>query len=354
MTVLLLIVALHAQGSLQAIERDLAQAERAELREPGSTRFFQLDSAALARARLGIEAYLQTQPDDPVALVMLGRVGRFLLRPSRGAQCSPEHGCVLDTAFDDSVFQAAVDRALSIRPDDPAAHFWKARLLDDGRPVLRDGEFGVDVDTAQVLVHARRAVVLDSRNVRYREFLAVQLSNMGRYGEAADAIRPVEHGKHILSLIFEDLAAVPVPENAVPWPGGHARFAAVGMDENPPRFAGQAGRSWIVSLTVEQLEAFYRRRWPTFRFFAIVDSVDGRKAWFQYVRADQKGKLQPAQDSGFMATLENAASYPGVIIGVSEAGPSVDQPGARYPAAVEGKERFLEIIIVTGRRGPRI
>jgi len=349
----LLIVALQGQGSLRGVEQQLARAERAELRETGSERFVYWDSATLARERGQIEAYLKTKPDDPAALVLLGRVGRFLLQPARSAQCSPEHGCVLDSTFDATPFHAALDKALSIRGDDPEAHFWKARLIADGQPAIRDGEFVVEYDTSQMLVHARRAVALDSRNVRYREFLAVKLTDMGRYAEAIEVIRAAAGGKHPLHLILQDFERLPVPEGAISWPGGHAGFAAVGMDENPPRFAGQAGRSWIVTLSVDQLEAFYRRRWPRFSFFSTVDSVDGRKSWFQYFRDDRSGKLQPAQDSGFMAQLENADSYDGLIMGVGEAGPGVDRLGERYPAGVLGKDRFLEIVIVTGRRGPR-
>jgi len=352
-TFFLLFVALQGQGPLRGVEQQLARAERAELRETGSDRFADLDSATLARARAQIDSYLKTKPDDPAALVLLGRIGRFLLRPARSAQCSPEHGCVLDSTFDAAPFHAALDKALSIRADDPEAHFWKARLIADGQPAIRDGEFVVEYDTSEMLVHARRAVALDSHNVRYREFVAVQLTDMGRYAEAIEVIRGVGGGKHPLHLILQDFEGLPVPEGAIAWPGGHAGFAAVGMDENPPRFAGQAGRSWIVTLSIDQLEAFYRRRWPRFRFFYMVDSANGRKGWFQYFRADRSGKLQPAQDSGFMALLENADSYDGLVMGIGEAGPSVDRLGERYPAGVLGKDRFLEIIIVTGRRGPR-
>ncbi len=279
---------------MQAVEREVARAERAELREPGSDRFFP-DSAALARARSQVEAHLQAKPDDAAALVLLGRVGRFVLHRSRSAACSPEHGCVLD-------------------------------------------------------VHARRAVVLDSRNVRYREFLAVRLSTLGRYEEAAEAIRPIQGGKHILSLIFQDFAAVPVPDGAVPWPDGHAAFAAVGLDENAPRFAAQTGRSWVTLLSIDQVEAFYRRRWRAFRFFRV-EGDSGQEGGMQYLRPDRGGKLQPASDSGFMAQLENARQFVGVLLAVGQSGPRFDRAGERYPAAVAEKDVFLEIMIITGRKG---
>ena len=349
-TFLLLSLLLQAQpGSLAAIERQVARAERSELREPGSDRLFRIGHDRLLQYRGQIAAYLQAKPDDPAAFVLLGRVERLVLGRSRNVRCGPDHGCAVDTTYNDSSANAAFDRAISLNDRDPAAHFWKARLLGDGRPVMRNGEFAFDIDTAGALAHAQRAVALDSRNVRYREFLAVTLSNMGRYQEAAEAIRPVQGGKHVLSLIFQDLAAVPIPEGAVPWPGGHGAFAAVGMDENPPRFVAQTGRSWATVLSLEQLEAFYRRRWPAFRFFRVQGDT-GQTGGMQYLRLDRNGKLQPARDSAFIDQLESAKAFPGVLLAVGQSGPRFDQPGLQYPAAVAGKDVFQEIIIVTGRR----
>jgi hypothetical protein len=236
----------------------------------------------------------------------------------------------------------------------PEAHFWKARLLDDGRPVLRYGEYAVDVDTEQVLVHARRAVVLDSRNVRYREFLAVSLADLGRYVESVDAIRPV-CDKHPLYLIFQDFAAVPIPEGAVPWPH-HAAFAAVGMDENPPRFAAQTGRSWAVALSIDQLEAFYRRRWPEFRLFTVTSAEeqegDSTTGWFQNLASIETANFA-ARDSGFIARLERANDFDGVLMAVRQFRRHDEGAPERYPAAMGGKVAFLEVILVTGRKGPR-
>jgi hypothetical protein len=347
-----LIFALAIQGgSLGTIEREVALAEQVELREPGSPRFSTLDAERLTRARRQVEAFLQTKPDDPAALLLLARVGRFILHGARGAACSPEHGCVLDSSYDDRPFYAALDRALDIRPNDAAVHFWKARLIHDGRPVLRDGDFALDVDTAQLLAHAQRAVTLDSRNTRYREFLAVTLADMARYREAEGVIR--ELGKsHALYLILEDFADLRLPEEAVPWPG-HAVFAAVGMNENAPRFAAQTGRSWVAALSVDELEAFYRRRWPGFRLFAITEREEGdsAKGWFQNLRADRNGKLQPARDSTFLLRLERSNDFEGLLMAVREIRRHDYGAPERYPAAMAGKQVFLEIIVVTGRKG---
>jgi hypothetical protein len=352
-TFFLLILALQGQGSLRAVEQQIALAERVELREPGSPRFPTLDPERLTRARRQVEAFLQTTPDDPAALVLFARVGRFILHESRGASCSPAHGCALDSTYDDAPFHAALDRALRMRPTDAAAHFWKARLLDDGRPVLHGSEFAVDVDTVQMLAHAQRAVALEPGTLRYREFLAVKLTDVGRYREAEDVIEKAGR-KHPLYLTLRDFADIPIPENAAPWPR-HAIFAAMGMDESPPRFAAQTGRSWAVALSIDQLEAFYRRRWPGFRLFVVKSAADEEEGdppegWFQNLRADRNGKLQPAPDSTFIARLERANDFDGLLMAVRQVRRHDEGAPERYPAAMAGKEAFLEVVIVTGRK----
>lgn len=344
-------IALQGQTpSLQAIAKDVAAAERTELREPGGDLQFLhlvfLDSARLAAARSEIEAYLRAKPDDPEALVLLARIGRFQLK--RWAECPAMQPCELG-AYNDAPFHAALDRALAIRDGDAGAHYWKARLLEDGRPVLRDGDFDVEVDTAQVLVHARRAVSLEPRAVRYREFLAVTLANLGRYTEAADAIRPVDGGKHILSLMFQDLDAVPVVTDAVSLPRQGA-FAAVGLDENPPRFAELAGRSWVTPMSLKQVEAFYRSHWPSFRFFQF--DRDGGRQGLQYLTRLRDGALRPAADSSVFERLETAPEFPGLALGVSRVAPQLE-PSRRYPAAMAGNDSVTQIILVTGRRAKR-
>lgn len=351
-TFFLLILALQGQGgSLGVVEQQIALAERVELREPGSPRVARLNHDRLTRARRQVEAFLQTKPDDPAALVLLARVGRFILHDARGARCTPEHGCVLDSTYDETPFHAALDRAFGIRPKDAAAHFWKARLIDDGRPVLHGSEFALDVDTAQLLAHAQRAVALEPETLRYREFLAVKLTDMGRYREAEDVIERAGRN-HPLYLILRDFADIPIPEDAAPWPG-HAMFAAVGMDESPPRFAAQTGRSWAVALSIDQLEVFYRRRWPGFRFFVFTppDGEEGpAEGWFQNFRAERNGRLQPARDSAFITRLERANSFDGLLMAVRQIRRHNEGAPERYPAAMAGKEAFLEIVVITGRK----
>ena len=41
----------------------------------------------------------------------------------------------------------------------------------------------------------------------------------------------------------------------------------------------------------------------------------------------------------------------GVLLAVGQSGPRFDRAGERYPAAVAEKDVFLEIMIITGRKG---
>jgi hypothetical protein len=343
---------LSAQGtSIRPLEQELARLESAQLREGNVRLYIPPDEDWLAGARRQVEAHLKANPDDPSALVLFARVGRFVLDRSRGAHCTPAHGCIVDSSFNDSAYHAALDRALQLRPDHAATHFWKALLVEDGRPVIRDGEFEVDVDTAQLLEHAGHAVKLEPRNVRYREFLATRLTDMGRYDQAVTVIREVDRGKHPLHLILQDFAALPLPPGAVLWPG-RALFMAVGLTERPPRYAAQTGRAWALAMTKEQLEAFYRRSWPGFRFFerGLGEGGAEPKVWVQHFRGD-RGKLQPARDSAAVVLPEGHDGFEGMLMVVRRAGPSVDMQGDEYPEGFAGRSEFLEIIVLNGRTG---
>jgi hypothetical protein len=336
--------------TLRDAERDIARSERAELREDGTRDYGPPDREWLVRARALAETQLRANPDDVNGLVLLGRIGRFVLSASRAALCGPETGCVLDTAFDDRPFHAALDRALALRPDAAAAHFWKARLIADGRPVIRDRAFHLDVDTAALLAHAARAIALEPGNVRYRVFLAETHAEAGRYAEAAAVVRPIDRGRHPLYVILQDFAAFPVPEGAVAWPG-HALYAAVGLDENPPRFAAHTGRSWAVPMDREAVAAFYRRVWPELRFFEFARE-NAAPLWLQQFRSDATGKLQPTRDSTRLVFPEGREQFRGLMVLVRPAGRGVDPQGSDYPAAVAGVDVFTEIIILNGRHSP--
>ena len=128
--------------------------------------------------------------------------------------------------------------------------------------------------------------------------------------------------------LWAAIRALEIPIGAV--------LAAVGLHESP-RFASHAGRSWVTDQSIDQVEAFYRRRWPSFRFFRSV-AENGQQGGMQYLRPDRQGKLQPAPDSTFMTELGSESQFVGLLLAVGESGPRFDRPGERYPAAVAGKK----------------
>lgn len=338
--------------ALRDLERQLDGYERAELREDTTRLFIGPDREWLAKARGLVDARLRQSRDDVAALLLLGRIGRFALVRSRSAVCTAATGCVVDSTFDDAPYHAAIDRVLQLRPDAAAAHYWKARLVADGRPVIRNDEFAVDVDTAAMFMQAEWAVALDPRNLRYREFLAVSLADVGRYGEASDVIRPLERNKHPLHLILQDFEALRVPPGAVPWPQ-RALFFAVGLDESPPRFAAQTGRSWAVTLSRQEVEAFYQRVWPEFRLFEFGWPDSAPKVWMQHFRPARGGRLQPARDDGDIARPQKMERFEGLVMLVRRVRPADEEPDARVPPAVAALAEFTEIIVINGRKGPR-
>jgi hypothetical protein len=335
--------------ALHGIDQTFAGFEAAELREGPRRPFIPPDSEEIARARKAIDAQLRKTPDDPATFILAARVGRFALMPLRSASCRAE--CVLAPGYDDAPVHAAIDRALALQPNEAAAHFWKASLLADGRPVIRDAEFAVDVDSAAVLEHAVRAVALDPGNARYREFLAERYAGAGRYAEAAAAVQPLGGGQHPFYLLLRDFDALPVPDGAVAWTARRGAF--MGMVEAPPRYTEHKSRSWAVALALDDVLAFYRRLWPDLRFFQLDVSRGDGKAWLQWFAPDSAGRLQPARDSSFVDDQAWWSSdHQGLLVMVRRAGPAVDQRPVAVPRVLAGRDVFVEIVITSGRHLP--
>jgi hypothetical protein len=334
--------------ALRPLDQEIARYESAELREPGAPRWIPPSNDDLTQARARVEAYLRHAPDDAAALLLQARIGRFILIQSLGAICAPDAPCALNSGYDPTPFVAALDHALALHPEWAAAHYWNARFLADGRPVIRDGEFALDVDTAAVLAHAERAVALDPAGVRPRELLATTLADLGRYAAAAAALEPLEGGRHPLRVLLEEFDALPLPPGTVPWPGRAPN--AAGMDESPPRFTEYRSRALVTRLTPEEVAAFYRGRWPDVRFFRLAVAIRDSTVWLQFFSPDSAGVWQPARDSTFVddpAWWERERA--GLLVTLRHAGAGLDAAGTRFPAGFGAGGRFTEITIMSGR-----
>jgi hypothetical protein len=325
-------------------------------------------TGVLVRARQRVEAHLRDHDDDAAAWVLLARIGRIAGGCGSWSATMTDTGPAwTDPPLDPAPLHAALDRALALRPDYAEAHYWKALIHHAGRPAVRDGDLEPEIDYAQTLHHAARAVELDAHNDRYRAFWGGVLVETGRATEALSALRPIAGGAHPLYLVLRDFAALPLPAGAVIWPDSvhnpkhpaSPEWAArllLGASFMASEIGGQAERrlsrtvapgrmrGWVVPVSKDSLEAFYRRTWPAFRLFrAATDST--MSLWTQELRFDRAGRPQPAdRDAGFLTG--NGPTPEGLFLLVGE-GARIEQPPAVADMPVQA------LIVVVNFRRPR-
>ena len=300
--------ALEFTSAFEAAARSMAGAEEF------TTRFG--DDVGPARAERflkDVRAYAKRAPDDgevTILIVRLDRVREGLawqedpLRASRDTASAAGH-------------RAAVARVLARDPRSALAHHWKARLLVEG-PVLDPMAFPIWLpwpvragdsagwDAGEMLEHARKAVVLDSANALYREFLAIQLALADRFTEAVEVASPLGPEAHNLLRMLADFAVLGLPEGATAnWPEQVQLLEFAGMwaaDAGNPAYLDWAEvryRVWNVPASIEDVEAFYVKRRPRVAFRSSGVRDGARNAKYQVT------------PEGLVPLSEPAASAPG-------------------------------------------
>lgn len=298
-------------------------------------------SMPLADAATWLDEHYQAYPDDVSALILRARLGR-LQRMSRGVDPPTRE----ELAEEYAPLHARLERALALEPENPEAHYWKARLY--GVHIVREGksEYVFD-DLDEAIRFARDAVRLSPDNVIYREALAIFLVEDAQLDPAIAVMRDVDNGRHPIFLLLTDLQAVPVPEQAVfsaeytqgmrywmEWVGEILYYPEL-------RF-----RVYVVPLTKEEVEAFYRERWPDFRFL-IGQEDDERSSPRMYVQAlrweDGVHRLAPTWATWDEFALDGNANLDAIALVLLEiSGPNAAERQQR-PTAVDGVERMLII-----------
>ena len=261
------------ESKLAPVERLTRQTERLEAGPGRASMTEQEFKEALEQTSKETRAVLDAHPDDVDAMILLVRLA--LLQDSHGAM-------IVGKNAEEELAQAAkkkrarvdelaaqLDRALTLQPNRADAYYWKGRLYGLRQPAIRNGRFArVAIDLQEATRNARRATELAPDNVKYRVALALYLVLDGKFDDAAEAMRPVASGQHIISLLLSDRKALPVPEKAVFDATGAAGFAEIEM---------QKGRildlpelrvlEYVINAPASEVTAFYRKRWPGFQFF---------------------------------------------------------------------------------------
>ncbi len=75
------------------------------------------------------EAYLESHPDDPTALLLYVRLGRITVSAEQSEFTVCDGAIVpLDTTDQYAPLHMALDRMLALEPSNAEAHYWKARI----------------------------------------------------------------------------------------------------------------------------------------------------------------------------------------------------------------------------------
>jgi len=265
-------------GSPLEIARNAAmEGESAEATgHVGELRLEKLNEASAA-----LDSYRKLHPDDIDGLLLAARLGRL---QEMGVQIfsapQPEIGRQREAEQSQRAhlleLQSLVDRVLAIAPGNAEAHYVKARLFGSTtRTVYGAGpEPGVwNVD--QAILSAKKAVELAPDVVAYREALASSLIVGQKFDEATAALAGVAGGRHPMSVLLQEMAQVPVPNGAIALPGPARDMADAEMSKGRlPDYPYLRVRAYALGGTGEQVEAFYRGKWPGFRFFKAPGDQD--------------------------------------------------------------------------------
>ena len=160
--------------------------------------------------------------------------------------------------------QGLLDRALALERTNAEAHFWKARLFVDlaDPGVLPERE---DLDAA--IREAGEAVRLAPEVLAYREALAMYFVINQQDAAVVELMQAAPGGRHPYHLLLRQLGEIPVPPGAVAVQDTAKNFAATeemkGRITDYPAFRV---RAYVVPLSADEIEAFFRSKWPSFRF----------------------------------------------------------------------------------------
>ena len=300
------------EGTGSFLDRVAAIADRAEALEAGQPvdRARNLILQDVDKAATKLSAYLNRQPNDVRALILSVRLGRLrhVAQPlviqggdkvptfaSLAAEYAPDH--------------AALSRALKLEPNNAEAHYWNGRLYGlshDWTGML----YGVTTPPPEIAAlarayddsavrYGRRAVELAPDRIQYREALAIYLILTQQEQEAAAVLRDVAGGHHPMSMLLADWQTIPVPAGATSLPRESQGMARMEMaDESMAEYPFLRIRMYVVTTAADSVQAFYRKRWPSFQLMPMQDQQMGdarMRSYSQYLRW-QGGQLVPAQD----------------------------------------------------------
>jgi tetratricopeptide (TPR) repeat protein len=296
---------------------------------------YQLEVEELARKietlEQDIEDYIATNPNDVDAIVLLVRLSFVNETVVKNRRTTNEQYINPKEKFRDQ--HELLDRAIELRPDNAKAHYWKARLYGLHVPVIdnQGNSKKQSIDLERAIHFAEQAVLLDKRNQGYREALAVYHFTAGNRKAALEVMDTQEMASSPVSVLLKDLDGFPVPEGTVYAKEDSEIYSELHLEQKTiSDFPYLRSQVFMVPMTATQLEKFYQKTWPEFRFFRQVQSG----LFAQYLIFGNEG-LRPTRN-----VSEARAWAQSKLGGIALSVTNVDNPSAAEREKTPGGHRL--------------
>jgi tetratricopeptide (TPR) repeat protein len=236
---------------------------------------YQLEVEELVRKIQTLEQdmkdYIATNANDVEAMVLLARLAFISETVVKNRRTTNEQHINPTEKFRNQ--HELLDRAIELRPDNAKAHYWKSLLYGLHVPVIdnQGNSKKQSIDLERAIHFAEQAVLLDKRNQRYREALAVYHFTDGNRKAALEVMDTQEMEFNPVNVLLKDLDGFPVPEGTVYAKEDSENYSAMHLEQKTiPDYPYLRSQVFVVPMTANQLEKFYQKTWPEFRFFRHV------------------------------------------------------------------------------------
>lgn len=338
-----------AADTVRNIERKW---EAAELRSDDTQ-----TAQQLAEAFKAVTEHLMENGDD-VEVLILGAKLEFFALDAEPAPIAPIYYVAPGNPSLEEQFRARtmalqrahewLDRAIDLRPGDPEPHFWKSRIYMLKALVTRNRVSSVEENMEDALREMQIALRLDPVNELYAvQVIWMLMQYQQDVLEAARVARELRKGNHprseLLSSWVSELASIPLPEDAIPWPVGLesvSQFLAV--PQLPLRTVLR-----LVPDSIEHVEAFYATHWPDFTLHEMEPGdTKIRGQWLHW----RDGLIELATPEQFR-TMEGYPSH-GIFIMVSEFDQPPEDEIARRDFPIPVDRVYCTLLIINMRTVP--
>lgn len=337
-----------------------AEGWHANMERDGNAFFAWADSEEdLTEAEAAVAGYLTDHPDDPAALVLRARL----------LQLIGLHGNVLTIEQDGIVIEGQGDipdrvRALLRRAVEVAPPGWADPYYRLGQVYLQpravEGPEGVQlkIDADSALLAARRALELAPRNREYRTLVGEASLAAGDTATALELLPGLEREIELVREITGDLNQVPIPPDAVEGGIFLSTYAAMLIQSQFRLYPQERTRSWLLPLSVEAVEAFYKEHWEGFRFFtddpaageAVGEEIP--KMFMQHFRPNRQEMVPARNDRDMDRGADGAAEGVLLLLASHRVAPSAMGGMDDAPEFIH-QLPLTEIVLISMRREPR-